>query len=264
MLIVVPVAASDHDMVSDFCQLIQSQGYLGPHHEVHVLSSPEATEDAKALVEAFSPVADRPPTLEVLETNPSGGWPRACNQHFRAAVYSVARRGVTTPWYWFELDNTPLRSGWVTTLEQEYFRAAEPYMGVIHPTFFRKRVDASDPGVFVETGRHMVGTGIYPPDLASRSTLLHYMVDTPFDVELQWEILSQGCHHTELIQHNWGTVRYRKKRGDKEIVCSNKTEGMSPLVHNGPVRRDAVVLHGCKDGSLARLLTRTPDFFNEP
>ena len=76
---------------------------------------------------------------------------------------------------------------------------------------------------------------------------------------MQWDVIKQMTD-TQLIQHNWKTENYRVEDGT--IVCSNVEELPYGISFDYPVRGDAVVLHGCKDGSLARLLhsgDETPD-----
>jgi|TARA_R110000772_G_scaffold7287_3_gene24984 hypothetical protein len=255
MLIVFPVSASDGALVPNMIKVIERLGANGLHTAV-VVSTPTAIVAAQQLHEGikgmFSSV-----DLKVLEVEPLGGWPQACNIHFRETARLIHEDPKTSQsaWYWFELDNTPLKRGWVETLHQEYVSAGLPFMGCIHPTHFvQTRDDDNNPLTFAQQDSHMVGTGIYPNDLWERSILIHYMVQ-PFDVEMQYEIVP-NCHHTNLIQHNWSSGSYRRNTNNNKVVCKALHAGRSPVDHALPVSSDAVVLHGCKDGSLAEIVLR--------
>lgn len=54
------------------------------------------------------------------------------------------------------------------------------------------------------------------------------------------------------MQHNWKTRNYRRKAS--RIISDNFDMPHPDLHTNNPIAPDAVVCHGCKDGSLARLI----------
>jgi hypothetical protein len=68
-------------------------------------------------------------------------------------------------------------------------------------------------------------------------------------------------HATKFIHHHGRTHNYRRE-GDM-IVCDDKDmpDGIS---YNGPIPPEAVVVHGCKDGSLSRLLVSPTPEANPP
>ena len=260
MLLVIPVSAADSDLVNSTIRVFKHLGPQG-NHPVLVMATPGAAEPAQKLFQGIQGLFASV-TLKVLDTEPTGGWPTACNQHFKETAYFIFQNPQfrSQPWYWFELDCTPLVPGWLDKLAEEYAEAGKPFMGVVHPTFFTVRHDSKNPRqkdfpVCVQQDYHMVGTGIYPGDFWERSVMVRFMA-TAFDVEIQYEVVPH-CHPTQLIQHNWGTVRYRRtQHSATKIVCDAKDPHISPIDHAQPVRSDAVVLHGCKDGSLADIVCR--------
>ena len=253
MVIVFPVSAADQHLVPPLLQVITKLGPVG-NHTAFISSTPTAVASAQHLFAGlkglFSEVR-----IAVLKNEPLGGWPDACNIHFRDTVKLIYDDPElrTRPWYWFEVDNTPLKKDWVNLLQGEYNVAGLPFMGMVHPTHFTGPPGPNGEPTYVQRDSHMVGTGIYPGDLWDRSTMLHYMVQ-PFDVELQYEVVPH-CHHTNSIQHNWCSGEYvRAKNG--RITCKSLHPYRSPINHAMPLRSDAVVLHGCKDGSLAEIVLR--------
>ena len=257
MLLVIPVSAADSDLVNSTIRVFQHLGPQG-NHPLLIMATPTAAEPAQKLLQGIQGLFSSA-TLKVLDVEPTGGWPVACNLHFKETVRFIfeSPQFRAHPWYWFELDNTPLKPGWLDTLAAEYSEAGKPFMGVVHPTFMVAGRDpgTKEPTVFAQQDFHMVGTGIYPGDFWTRSVMLRFMV-TAFDVEIQYEVIPH-CHATQLIQHNWSTIRYRRtQQSASKIVCDPLHPGRSPMDHAQPVRADAVVLHGCKDGSLADIVCR--------
>jgi hypothetical protein len=75
-----------------------------------------------------------------------------------------------------------------------------------------------------------------------------------FDVYLRWVIKGIGVSHTPLISDMWATQNYR--RTAEGFVCESVDHGNRVVRERGGlVNRSAVLVHGCKDGSLAELLT---------
>jgi hypothetical protein len=182
-----------------------------------------------------------------LFTCTAKGWPLGPNAYFRSTVSHLFSGGLLNQaWYWFELDNTPLKQGWADILQTEYNLSKSLFMGVKHPTYY------TDPDrKLVIKGYHMAGTGIYPPDFTNRCNLWRYEEGVAFDVWIQWEVLPH-LTDTQLIQHNWQTGNYRREKD--VIICDSLKDPHPEIIYNKPLREDAVVLHGCKDGSLAELI----------
>lgn len=244
MLLVIPVSKADAHLANDLVSLMK---LLGPysHHDLLVIGAHEVSGDVNRVREALAPMFKS--SSAHLFMCPVEGWPQGPNHYFRAAVSHIFERStLNQPWYWFELDNTPLKPGWLDALQTEYNLSQAVYMGAKQATFYS---DAD--GKLVINGYHMCGTAIYPKDFTDRSSLWRFENGVAFDVWIQWEVLPQ-LHDTPLMQHNWKTIRYRRENG---VIVSDNFDMPHPDLHtNKPITEQAVVCHGCKDGSLVKLL----------
>jgi hypothetical protein len=176
----------------------------------------------------------------VIEDVPEGdGWPDAANHLFRQTAGLMAG----SPFYFMEADNVPLRPYFLDALNQEYEEAGKPYMGAIEPT--RRTLPS---GEYVERGKHMVGTGIYPADFLIKCKSIHHVAQgVPWDVYIEDEVVSE-CHETKLIAHRNGTAKYSLVNGI--LQCVDYKERPGKHSYADPVPRGALVIHGCKDFSL--------------
>ena len=260
MLLVIPVSEADVHMADDVMALMKA---FGPyqHHDLLVVGSTENANDVNRIREALSPMF-RKSEAHIFDC-PAKGWPLGPNFYFRASILHMFASGLLDQaWYWFELDNTPLKAGWLDALQTEYNLSQAIFMGAKQATYYRDKDDK-----LVIDGHHMCGTAIYPADFTNRSSLWKFENGIAFDVWIQWEILPH-LHDTKLMQHNWKTINYRRERG--QIVSDNFDMPHPDLHTNSPIHPDAVVCHGCKDGSLAKLLLdelsdgKTADLESDP
>jgi len=185
--------------------------------------------------------------VHFLSTECEDGWPRSCNHSFYHACKFMAEQN--QPWYLMEPDVVPIKKAWLKDLTGAYQTCGKLFFGVVHPSYAYKNKEK------IEFGKHLVGTGIYPPNVFQHSLLINYLLkqNVAWDVFWQWEI-SPLAAHTDLIQHNWSSQNYRKDEAG-QIICDQK----GALGVAKPLRDDAVVLHGCKDLSLYQILAS-----NEP
>jgi hypothetical protein len=173
---------------------------------------------------------------------------------FHSVAYHILNQIPCDCWYFFEPDNTPLKPNWINTLADEYRRVQRPFMGVIHPTYWRRKNPDGTFERFIQDGSHLIGTSIYPKDAPRYSKLfksIPYAV-TPWDVYWQWEIIKYAAG-TNLIHHEWRSFRYKRDKKSGEIRGERAPGGELPYEPK-PLSPDAVVHHGCKDGSLLNLM----------
>lgn len=241
MTVVLPVSHVDADLARKlvgWMEEIDAGSYLEKTIVVFLTKRAESLfeELAAPLRKVFGTVVKAVQKVEV-ET----GWPGSPNAIFREVAIYIAERPEFRgqPWYFFEADNTPTSGKWLDVFEQEYAKGGKPYMGYLQPTLY------SDGENIVETSPHMVGTGVYPGDFCARSLLFKFPSPDPFDVYHLGEIVGEMHPINGLIQHNWGTHSYKDYRG--RIVC--KGTKLSEYFAK-TVRDKALVVHGCKDGSL--------------
>lgn len=258
---VLPVSQGDIDRLGPTLEAMEFLGGL-QKHAVLFCAAPTVQARVAELAAGLRTVCPNV-MIECLPREPEPVGPfGAFNTIFRDSVEIVARR-VQTPWMWWEADVVPIRGGWADRLELEYHQKGQPFMGVRRKASeVMRNLDGSalpenDPRA---QGDYMVAVGIYPPNFKDFSTLYKYPDPAgrmPTDVNIRHEI-NRHLHHTALIGHHWNTGNYRRNEQGK-IVCEDLQPRPGYPVYGGEVSDMAFVVHGCKDGSLARLvLSETP------
>jgi hypothetical protein len=248
MLIVIPVSVSDQDLIPSFLAAIERNGNI-KNHDVVVLSTPSASIEAGKLAGEMNQFASSS-RLVTMDMDPQGGWPTAPNLQFNFAVNWVAANHPQGHWYWMELDCTALKPGWADTLDQEYRESRKVFMGTVVPTIKIRNPNTPQAEAFQE-GTHMVGTGIYPCIMPEWCIFWRYPLGgEPFDVVMQYET-AKSLHDTKLIQHQLRTGNYHM---DGDYIVGEDQKKLLGVSYTGRVSTDAVVHHGCKDGSLSKLL----------
>jgi len=175
------------------------------------------------------------------------GWPESANHMFYSLAQELARHENKEPWYFMEADNRPLQPCWLEALQQEYIAAGKPYMGAVNDS----RLTNLQTGETFIRGKHMVGTGVYPADFLSRCKTIDTVQNFAWDVHIGPEIIHE-VHDTKLIAHRFRTCNYRRE--GSVLVCDNFEPKPYQHLYAAPVSQEAVILHGCKDDSLDKLL----------
>lgn len=235
MIIALPVSRSD---ISIFPALVNSIVKFGgfESHRIIVLPTPSAASDATEASKALQGIC-RQFDIATLNIEPEGGWPQACNQHFAAALEKMNELRIDEPFLWVEADCCFTQYNPVNAILTEYHMAKRPFLGHKRPT--KEVMQGAD-------GEHMVACGVYPADFYTRTRLWHFIRnDQPFDVWLRWEI-APHCHDTKLIQHCPRTSNFHTENG--QIVGTDEGKRAFTLT------RHSVMVHGCKDGSLSKLI----------
>ena len=254
MLLAVPVSAHDIKMLPKTAAVFKKFGpYAG--FPCVIFARREVENEARKFMEEIEPLFSHV-DIHVLDFYSSGG-NDASAKHFRETAQIVSEKYTSGPWYWFELDNTPVQPGWLTKLQKEHHESGKAHMGAVVPTRgWEYLPNGTRKAAFGEP--HMVGTGIYHHSLGARSPMIGQIDRVmpwagplePFDIQMRFEIVPHA-HNTILIQHNWNTGNYRIEGG--KIVCDDLSNDPE-LSHVKPYDGHAVVVHGCKDGTLADLV----------
>jgi hypothetical protein len=255
MLLFIPVTRADYHLATPLLRLFDALGGIG-NHTVVVAVAKEGVPavDADHILHTASKLGDKVYPMQLADVI-EYGWPRNANFIFQEAAMTMAVNKAYGEkcWYFFELDNCPTKPGWLDELQAEYDYRARPCMGVINVTT-RSRSGGDN----YEDGKHLVGAGIYPPNLFSIASVtkhLHILGD-PFDVALQHQVVPLTWA-TGMIQHNWSTKEY-KLDGDK-ATCENAKDRPASKVYAQPVNlgdRGPLVVHGCKDTSLIQIVSK--------
>jgi hypothetical protein len=183
------------------------------------------------------------------------GWPLGPNQMFiDAAVHCYQQ---PDPWYFWEPDCVPMCEGWLDQLEAEYKRK----IGIIG-TMFPEGMASNGKNVY----KAIVGSAVYPPNFLdycdNARNLNNYNIayrqakaePQPWDIYCRWEFMKIG-RDTPLIRTYWKSVNYQWKDGQITFYAEDP-EAQAVQGVTCPdriVSPEAVVVHGCKDGSLHRM-----------
>lgn len=257
MNLTIPISASDVHLIPSFVAALK---YCGSHsrHKCILIPSEMAVNEAKEMARELEPLFA---SVEVCAVDLGlTGWPMACGRHFRLCAQYMQDKHPQVPWYNCELDCTFIKSGALDILEDDMVRSGKLYYGMVVPTRVHRPISGG--GVeYGVMGEHMVGTGIYPWNAYGRSLLMDSVDKVmpwvreppiPYDVMMCHEIVPYA-HNSTLMQHNWRTINYRRE-GD-QIVCDDDPNNAPGTSHKKPVSPNVVMVHGCRDGSLARVLT---------
>lgn len=252
MKIIVPVSAHDKHLLPAFTDCLLKFGGL-EEHPVLFFPLPAAKEETFVAAERLGA------EVHPLEQNYEGGSPLAPNRHFANTVFALGQMGNTSPFLWMELDMLPVKPRWAVALFEDYRYGGTPFRGAVVDTPF------NDYGtlIFRSGDTMMMGTGIYPPNMDRDERIKPLLADLTkpgiwnppdaFDVYLRWVIKNIGVSNTPLISDMWATQNYRRTADG--VVCESVDHGDRVVrEREGLVNRSAVLVHGCKDGSLARLL----------
>lgn len=208
----------------------------------------EVTEELK---KSF-PKVDR-----IVAQDGFNGWPLGPNQMFVDASTHCYQH--EEPWYFWEPDCVPLVEGWVDKLENEFNKYPNKIMGCL----IEGGTAPSGKNVY----KLIVGSAVYPAKFLNycglAANLYNYnmaykdvtVVPEPWDVRCRWVFMNNG-RNTDLIKAYWRSCNYRYE--GKSIVFSAENaeaeEIQSVTCPDKTVDSRAIVVHGCKDGSLHKMI----------
>lgn len=263
MKIIIPTSPADIHRAARHAQVLRKFGGLETHEVIYFCapSVKEQTHEAAKINGA---------RVVVMDGEPQGGWPVACNQMFSAIVVWLGRTGNTSPFLFMELDMLPVRPHWATLLEKEYAIKGKPFLGTIVPYGTASSPAPDAPINYAAGETMMMGCGIYPPHMHADERIRwaiqnlgkqpgqqprvgqHFLA---FDVYLRHPMKAFGMAHTPLIGDQWNTGSYRYVFGEMDVLqCDPLPFDRPHRKRGGVVPKEAVVIHGCKDDSLVNLL----------
>ena len=261
MVCVIPVSLSDRKFIP-WMEKAFAMFPPGSGHRLLVVGSPNVTSDVNALAQSLSGYFAGAAQTYIFEDDSNLGWPTACNYYAQqTAFYLLSILAADELWLWLELDSTPLRAGWLDDIlagchqaQMMARRAGKP-----DPQFFgaRERTCLESHGALMayeEAGEQMAAVGVYPADMALRVITLRTVTATniPWYTFVRWYVMEEFAD-LPLIQNNWRTSTYIRMP-DGTISCRSLANWAWDVHFNANVRADAVLLHGCKDGTLLELL----------
>jgi hypothetical protein len=176
-----------------------------------------------------------PNTTDQFIPKTSAKWPGSNNWVFAFIARHMARMAEPRPWLLLETDVVPVVPDWLPRLEEEYTKAAQPFMGA-----------------WVEYYDIMNGAAVYPPDVLSWSPDFFASDVTKaiaYDCFIAPDIMWFVHNATHMMPHIWFS-RANSRPGGLVPKIPDWTPRMAAwvLTHN------AVLAHRCKDGKLIEYL----------
>ena len=241
----------DADLAMESAKAITAMG-INMRHKAYVCTR-TGTKDCNTVIQELK--KSFPEVDQLVAQDGFDGWPLGPNQMFSdvaAAMYSTK-----VPFYFWEPDCVPMKEGWLDDLDAEYHKKVG-IMGHLYE------------GGMASNGKNIykmiVGSAVYPPNFLdfcpSAQSLSTYnlayknagTIPEPWDVRCRWNFMKIG-RDTPLIRTYWKSVNYQWKDG-KIVFYAEDPEAQAVQGVTCPDRiisSQAVVIHGCKDGSLHKM-----------
>lgn len=256
MLIVLPVSKNDFNKPLNVFGFIKAMRHFGPchNHELLTVVRPDDVEYGKTVHESVKELF-KESNFYIFEENGPTGWPQGPNFYWKSTIQYLKDNDNKLPWFWLELDTIPLKPNWADILEEEYNQVGSLCLGTVQDT---TTVTSDQYRIII--AKHLQGTAVYPPRLDQHCSIWEYVekLPTAFDVICQWEIMPV-TKDTKLIQQGFRTLNYKIQQDPYRIQGEDNGDMNGVVSYNDPLNPKAVLHHGCKDTSLANIVT-SPEY----
>jgi len=212
-------------------------------------------------------------SVEVVEWNDENFnvFPIAGNEMWKHCVDEILKKAVKgdqMPWAYEEMDVTQLVPFAHDKLEADHALSGCQCTGTTAPN---RLILESDPATGKPTKstteEFIVGQPRNIPFMVGSMAV--YPVDIPTFTQDVWRgarfeawdkflrfYWNRSLHVTPLLQHNWRTINFREEDG--KIIFDNSPEnikeGLDETARQPFITKEAVFHHGCKDGSLTKII----------
>lgn len=251
MNIVFAYHSGDCELAMKSAKAITAMG-INMRHKAYVCTindAPLIWEITEELKKSF------PEVNRIVAQDGFSGWPLGPNQMFDDVASFMYP--TNTPFLFWEPDCVPMKNGWVDELDAEFHK---------NPAILGHKYN----GGVAPDGRNIyemiVGSAVYPsnfldycPSACSLNTYnMAYRsasaIPEPWDVRCRWNFMAIG-RDCPLLRTYWKSCNYQWKDG-KIVFFASDPESQAIQEVTCPERTvatEAVVVHGCKDGSLHRM-----------
>ena len=251
MNIVFSYHRGDSELAMESAKAITAMG-INMRHKAYVCAindTPLIWEITEELKKSF-PEVDR-----IIAQDGFSGWPLGPNQMFDDVASFMYP--TNTPFLFWEPDCVPMKNGWVDELDAEFHK---------NPAILGHKYN----GGVAPNGKNIyemiVGSAVYPsnfldycPSACSLNTynMAYRSASTtpePWDVRCRWNFMAIG-RDCPLLRTYWKSCNYQWRDG-KIVFFAIDPESQAIQEATCPERTvssEAVVVHGCKDGSLHRM-----------
>jgi hypothetical protein len=245
MHLIIPFNKHELTRSGYFLGVLKALGCYSDAIKPIVMYSPDVASHATEFVEKLS--AFYPKTVSVSYLEPLyEPYPKGANLAFREAVLYMKNlniKGDKDCWYFFELDNTPLRKTWAEDIRSEYYSTKSAFLGHVKNCLIKTFDDNGVPTI-KKDGVYMVGTGVYPANYHTLTNTYKAISSGPFDIYARY-VSGKKATNSALIRSRGQSKDFNLVDG---YFTSVKVETGDPNEHEK--LETTAVLHGCKDSSL--------------
>ncbi len=257
MLIIVPVSSYEFQKPLNVLGFIKTLRHFGlcKNHELLVVTRPSDKDFAISVYDLIKDLFPKSSNLHLFSSDGVIGWPEGPNFYWKETIQHLKNINNDKPWFWMEMDCIPLKPKWADILEKDYIKCGKLCFGTIQDT-----TTVTKDGYRINIAQHLQGTAIYPPKFHEICTIWEYVdqLPTAFDVVTQWEVIPNTAD-TKLIQQGFRTINYKFHYDPLRIQGEDNGDLNGVVTYNEPLETDAVIHHGCKDASLADIVT-SPEY----
>lgn len=259
MKIVIPMSSPDIHMAELFVSCLEKFGGL---KSFDIVVSP--SDGVLRTAESFLPrlqALGRKATILRTGYQDLGRWPQGPNAQWSKTASTLDASGNKDAWFWMEMDCLPVVDGWASRIVEEHAIGGKRFTGKVVPVPLKE-------GGYSNNDLMMMGCAVYCSGLTESwefRPILDSMVvgvftgagfkpedADPWDLMARGSFKKWGWHHTDLIGDRWNTVNYRIE--NNVLLCEAGPSRFKNRAHNTTDISQAVVVHGCKDTSLAQLI----------
>lgn len=246
MLLVLPISQSDKNIINDFSNLLK---LFGPYkkHDVLYVSKKSDSCTLNNLKNKLAGIFRNEMQCLIDDLDCPVGWPKGPNFFWRETVSFLKKNNNKLPWYWMESDVTPMKKGWLDLLEIEYYDAGSAFMGII-----------ANPNYTYQA--HLSGCCIYPPNISLFTNYWKWVHNTDMAFDLVCGSVKKVLENT---YHSGKMVNFFRTRNFSLDLYGALTFERIPLgfnigldmdFKNQKVNNSTLVIHGCKDSSLHKIV----------
>lgn len=256
MKIVIPVSRHDIHRLSPLIDSLIRFGGL-ESHSCLIFATPSAFDQAMEQSLRLSPHMAKVTTLAAAY-EPEFGMPINANVMFYGVVMNLAKIGNKEPFLWLECDAEPRTENWLNLLENDYKIKGQPCYGNIVPLPFL----VNDELVYRDKEEFMMGVGIYPAGMETDERIRPLIWDLgrppaynpkeEFDTYIRGGLKALGWANSDLIADMWNTEKYAVT--SEGLTCKPVPTDRKVRQRGGKVPSSAVLIHGCKDDSLHKIV----------
>lgn len=246
MFLVIPVSKTDNKIIDDFCELTACLGPYKNHKVLYVYKKRD-----KSLVDKIKYFFKDLFFEEydcIIDKNCPSGWPGGPNFFWRQAILFLKKIDNKLPWYWMEIDVTPVKKKWLDYLEKEYVFFGKPFMGFI----------ASHSNNYF---RHLSGCAVYPADIDIYMNEWKWIHNCNEAFDLICGSRDKVLTNTAFTKSMLNLFRSKNfKIDDNKLFYDHQyfpfEFGLDDDLKMQEFSENTLVVHGCKDASLIKIIKK--------